>query len=191
MATKIGHFGLLVNQHIRNASQMFQSIVDQNVNNTMQHLTSWASEVFVIITRKTEETPSFQNKKNDCQKDLLKFQTVSVAALVANLTFTIIGFGFCLARYPFTGSGFLLVNLPLSYGTYNFYRLLENSRDVIQNPKNYIQITQETEKKEKIDLDYERILFQITKTTFCFEWAAHWIIDPLKAKLAPLEYSKK
>lgn len=189
MTTRIGQFGSIVSQHLQNVSKRFQSVVDQKIKNTSNSIISWAKETFVIVASNGKETRSFEEKKAICQKDLLLFQTVTVAALVANLTFTTVGFGFCLARWPFTGSGFLLVNVPLSYGTYNFYRLFENARDVIQNPRNYVKITQGTEEQQKIDFEFERIFSQITRGTFCFEWAAHWVIDPIKTKLAKPEHS--
>lgn len=183
MAAGIGQYRQIVSQHLQNASQKLQMIVGQNVQKTTQDLISWASEAFVIMTQNKEETPSFEQKKQDCQKDLLRFQTVSAAALVANITFTTVGFGFCLARWPFTGSGFLLLNVPLSYCTYNLYRSLDNARDVIQNPKNYVIIHQGSTDRQ---VDNDKVKAQITKGTFCFEWFYHLVISYLKSKPATL-----
>jgi len=161
----------------------FKAVVSQNIQNTTQHLVSWASEAFPIMISDGKETPDFQSKKTVCQNDLLRFQTVSAAAFVANITFTTIGFGFCLARWPFIGSGFLLVNVPLTYCTYNLYRSLENARDVIQNPKSYVIIPQGTSDRK---VDNDKIKAQITKGTFCFEWFCNVVISYLKSQPAIL-----
>ena len=116
--------------------------------------------------------PNYQSEKRDMRYAAQVASIISIAALVTNVAFTILGISLCCSGAIAVGTPLILVSIPLCYFAFNINKTCENIKTINDNIKKYQNLMGFGDGFNKQKLKNELI-----KNTICFEWFADFMIE--------------
>ena len=127
--------------------------------------------------------PSYLKEKREIKKNLQQVGLISTAASIASLAVGIFGLALTVSGGlgAIIGLPLILVSLPLGYLAFNTYKLSENMKDIIDNPKEYQRFFGLVP-----TFDKQKIKKKLEEETFCFSWAAELAAEAMaKSNFSP------
>jgi hypothetical protein len=109
----------------------------------------------------TEMDPRYALAKGQARIEVVNIQVKAVAALVISVAFNVMGFAIA-AGGDTPGAFLILVFLPIGYAAYNIYKVGENFKPFLDNPKQYITTLGG-------NLEQDKLKAQLLQGTICCE----------------------
>lgn len=121
--------------------------------------------------------PSYQLKKEETRKQIQQFGLISTASFVLSVAFAIFGIALTASSGlgAFFGFPIIFVALPTCYFSYNASKALTNFNDIINNPKEYLDLLGSPDKP--------KIKKKLEERTFGFNWIIDFVVDGTAKKV--------